>query len=66
MQRSRSQTAVCILRVEVESSGVIFTMTVNRDITTSTAEPVNHFSNARDATAAIAEFLDSFIADNQN
>lgn len=65
MQRRRSRTAVCILRVEVESWGVMFTMTVNRDIAIPTAEPVTHFANARDAAAAVAEFLESFTPCNQ-
>jgi hypothetical protein len=63
MQRHRSPAAVCILRVEVESWGVVFTMTVNRDLATSTAEPVTRFSNAGDAVAAVAEFLESFTPD---
>jgi hypothetical protein len=65
MQRRRSRTAVCILRVEVESWGVRFTMTVNRDIATPTAEPVTHFANPRDAAAAVSEFLESFTPCNQ-
>jgi hypothetical protein len=65
MQRRRSQTAVCILRVEVESWGVMFTLTVNRDVAAPTAEPVTHFANAREAAAAVAEFLESFTPCNQ-
>jgi hypothetical protein len=54
---------VCILRVEVESTTVIITMTVNRDIAAATMQPVTRFTDTRSATAAVAEFLKSFIQD---
>jgi hypothetical protein len=54
------RTAVCILRVEVESGGMVITMTVNRDVANATAERVTRFSDIRDATAAVAAFLESF------
>ena len=65
MQRHPSRAAVCILRVEVESWGLLITMTVNRDITSDTAEPSVRFADTGEATAAVAAFLQSFIRDKQ-
>jgi len=60
MPRHRSRVAVCILRVELEPGRLVITMTVNRDIATSAAQPVTRFTETGSATAAVAEFLDSF------
>ncbi len=65
MQRRRSQAAVCILRVEVEPQRLIITMTVNRDIATSTAQRVIHFSDPGEAASAVAQFLESFTPGTQ-
>jgi hypothetical protein len=56
---------VCILRVEVEPAKMIITMTVNRDIATATTEPITHFTDTGNATAAVAEFLESCIRDKK-
>jgi len=61
--RRRSRVAVCILRVEVEPARMIITMTVNRDIATTTTQPVTRFTDTGEATAAVAEFLESFTRD---
>lgn len=55
-----AQTAVCILRVEMESWGPVITMTVNRDITAGTLERVTRFSDIGEAAAAVTAFLESF------
>ena len=60
MSSRPAQTAVCILRVEVESWGLVITMTVNRDIATAAAEPVTRFSDVGEAAAAVTAFLESF------
>ena len=65
MQKLPSRAGVCILRVEVESWGLLITMTVNRDIASGAAEPLIRFSDTDEATAAVAAFLQSFTADNQ-
>ena len=65
MRRHPSQAAVCILRVEVESWGLLITMTVNRDIAGGTTEPPVRFSDTDEATAAVAAFLQSFSRKNQ-
>jgi hypothetical protein len=39
---------------------MVITMTVNRDVANATAERVTRFSDIRDATAAVAAFLESF------
>jgi hypothetical protein len=65
MQRNPSRAAVCILRVEAESWGLLITMTVNRDIASDTAEPSVRFSDTGEATAAVAAFLQSFARDKQ-
>jgi hypothetical protein len=54
------QAAVCILRVEVESWGLVITMTVNRDVASADTERVTRFSDPREAVAAVAAFLESF------
>jgi hypothetical protein len=50
--------------VEVESWGLVITMTVNRDVATATAEPVSRFSDVAEAAAAVAAFLGSFDRKN--
>ncbi len=52
--------AVCIVRVEEESWGLVITLTVNRDVAAATAEKVTRFSDPGAAAAAVAAFLDSF------
>ena len=54
---------MCILRVEVEPSRLIITVTVNRDIATAAAQPVAHFTDTKSAAASVAEFLESFTQD---
>jgi len=63
MPRHRSLVAVCVLRIEAEPESLIVTMTVNRDITTATAEPATRFTDSSSAAAAVAEFLESFTPD---
>lgn len=60
MANRPARTAVCILRVEVESRSLVITMTVNRDIANATTQPATRFSDTREAAAAIAAFLESF------
>jgi hypothetical protein len=48
--------------VEVESWGLVITMTVNRDIATKAAGSVTRFSDAGEAAAAVTAFLESFDA----
>jgi hypothetical protein len=62
MPGGQARTAVCILRVEVESWGLVITMTANRDIANASTESVTRFSDAGEATAAVAAFLESFNA----
>jgi hypothetical protein len=63
MPRHQPQVAVCILRVEVEPSRLIITMTVNRDIATAAAQPVAYFTDTKSAADSVAEFLESFTRD---
>ena len=63
MPRRQPRVAVCILRVEVEPSRLIITVTVNRDIATAAAQPVAHFTDTKSAAASVAEFLESFTQD---
>lgn len=65
MQGHPSRAGVCILRVELESWGLLITMAVNRDIASGGGEPLIHFSDTDEATAAVAAFLQSFTAGNQ-
>jgi hypothetical protein len=63
MPRYRPRVAVCILRVEVEPTRLIITMSVNRDIAVAAAQPVAHFTDTKSAAASVAEFLESFARD---
>jgi hypothetical protein len=56
--------AVCIIRVEVESWGLVITMTVNRDITAASPEPAVRFTDTGEAAAAVTAFLESLKREN--
>ena len=56
----RSETAVCVLRVERQSSGVLITVTITRDITTGQTDPPIRYSAASNAADGIAAFLEDF------
>lgn len=56
---------MCILRIEMEPTRVIITMTINRDVVTATTQPVTRFTDTGKATAAVAEFLESFTPDRK-
>jgi hypothetical protein len=58
--------AVCIIRVEVESWGLVITMTVNRDIASASPEPAVRFTDTGEAAAAVTAFLESFKSDKQS
>jgi hypothetical protein len=48
--------------VEVESWGLLITMTVNRDVANAPAEQVTRFSDIGEAAAAVAAFLESLTS----
>jgi hypothetical protein len=56
---------VCIIRVEVESWGLVITMTVNRDIAAASPEPAVRFTDTGQAAAAVTAFLESFKREEQ-
>jgi hypothetical protein len=60
------RAAVCIIRVEVESWGLVITMTVNRDIAAASSEPAVHFTDTGEAAAAVAAFLESLKQEKQS
>lgn len=49
----------------MEPTRVIITMTINRDVVTATTQPVTRFTDTGKATAAVAEFLESFTPDRK-
>jgi hypothetical protein len=57
---------VCIIRAEVESWGLVITMTVNRDIASASPEPAVHFTDTGEAAAAVAAFLESVKQEKQS
>jgi hypothetical protein len=57
---------VCIIRVEVESWGLVITMTVNRDIAVASPEPAVRFTDTDEAAEAVSAFLASFRREKQN
>ncbi len=58
------KTAVCILRIERESWGLVITVTVNRDISRAYQEEPVRYTSTSEAAAAVAEFLYSFDDDS--
>jgi hypothetical protein len=51
--------------VEVEPERLVITMTVNRDIAAGTTQPVTRFTDTKNASAAVAEFLESYTGEMQ-
>jgi hypothetical protein len=60
------RAAVCIIRVEVESWGLVITMTVNRDIAAASPEPAVRFTDTGEAAEAVSAFLASFKHEKQS
>jgi hypothetical protein len=60
MPNPPAPTGVCILRVDIQPQGLLITLTVNRNIGSAPSEPAVHFSDIRQATAAVVAFLESF------
>ena len=57
---------MCIIRVEVESWGLVITMTINRDIATASPEPAIRFTDTGEAAAAVTAFLESLKHEKQS
>lgn len=57
---------MCIIRVEVESWGLVITMTINRDIATASPEPAIRFTDTGEAAAAVTAFLESLKREKQS
>ena len=51
---------MCILRIQMQSSGPVITMTLNRDISNPDAGRVTRFGRVAEAAAAVTAFLESF------
>ena len=60
MASRSAQTAICILRMEVQSWGPVITMTVCRDLSDPDAKRVTRFTDIREAATAATAFLESF------
>ena len=60
MASSGPKAAVCIIRVERESRGLLITVTVNRDVAEARAEPPIRFTATSEAVATVIRFLESF------
>lgn len=60
VQTPRPRIAVCLVRVERQSWGVVITVTINRDIAARRAEEAVQFYDITAATTTITEFLESF------
>jgi hypothetical protein len=60
VQTLQPRIAVCLVRVERQSWGVIITVTINRDVAARRAEPAVQFFDVATAAAAITEFLEPF------
>ncbi|WP_157430882.1 hypothetical protein [Actinomadura macra] len=59
MHGPRAHTAVCLLRVESQPTGLLISLIITRDVVLGCPEPVRHFSDADAAAAAVADFLRS-------
>jgi hypothetical protein len=60
VETPQPRIAVCLVRVQQQSWGVLITVKINQDIAGRRAEPAVHFSDVAAAAAAIFEFLESF------
>jgi hypothetical protein len=60
MAPSSPKTAVCILRIERESWGLVITVTVNRDISRAYHKEPVRYTRPSETAAAVAEFIYSF------
>jgi hypothetical protein len=56
----RPRVGVCVVRAESQPSGLLVTVTVNRDVVAEHSEPPRYFSDTGEATDAVADFLESF------
>lgn len=61
MLARQPQAAVCVVRVERQSSGLLITVTVHRDVLNEHSDPPQHFSDVGDAIGAVTGFLESFV-----
>lgn len=52
-----SGTAVCVIRAERQSEGLLITVLVTPDVAARTTRPPLTFVDERDALAAVADFL---------
>jgi hypothetical protein len=66
VQTLQPRIAVCLVRVERQSWGVVVTVTINWDVAARRAERAVQFSDVSAAAAAITEFLKSFSDDKQS
>lgn len=62
----KTESGVCIVRVEVQKEHLLITVTINRDLARSlyTTGGERHFTDPGDALQAVAEFLRSFSRAN--
>ena len=60
-----TETAVCLLRTERQSDGILITMLVTRDVATGVQDPPRHFADVGSAVDAVAAFL-SAISDKSD
>lgn len=60
MRERQPQAAVCVVRAERQSSGLLITVTVHRDMVAEHSDPPQHFSDIGDAIGAVTGFLESF------
>jgi citrate lyase alpha subunit len=58
----KTESGVCIVRVEVQKEHLLITVTINRDLARSpyTTGGARHFTDSGDALEAVAQFLRSF------
>lgn len=56
-------TAVCLLRAERQTDGLLITMLATQDITTGLQDPPRRFLDVGSAVAAVAAFLEAVETD---
>jgi hypothetical protein len=65
MSARKTESGVCIVRVEVQTEHLLITVTTNRDLARSLYTTgfggERHFTDPGDALQAVAEFLRSFV-----
>jgi hypothetical protein len=66
MRHDPWRTGVCVVRIEIQRSGVLITLRTNADVTRPSAERVVVLADVNAAVEAVREFLVVFNTTSRN